>query len=151
MLCILVCHTARASNTYKSSLHIFQFRFPLMTFIFVSESVGSVDSDSESDGGEDLPRQWETTDTCAQLSKEASETGTDDIPYIGTDVQYESEEENAKSQDLAGNNTNQSNNVLLTAQVRRTPLHCHHPLPIVRLLQRRTALSSSSGRYPQFV
>ncbi|KAM5192742.1 rho GTPase-activating protein 45 isoform 2-T2 [Mantella aurantiaca] len=113
-------------------------------------SVGSVDSDSESDGGEDLPRQWETTDTCTQLSKEANETGTDDIPYIGTDVQYESEEENAKSQDLAGKNTNQSNNVLVTAQVRRTPLHCHRPHPIIRLSQ-TTALSSSSDRYAQYV
>ncbi|XP_018415042.1 PREDICTED: minor histocompatibility protein HA-1 isoform X2 [Nanorana parkeri] len=112
------------------------------------ESVGSVDSDSESDGGEDLPRQWETN---AQLSKEVGETGTDDIPFIGTDVQSESEEDNAKSQDLAGSNTNQSNNVLMTAQVMRTPLHCHRHLPIIRLLQGRTTLSSSSGRYPQFV
>lgn len=97
-----------------------------MTFIFVSESVGSVDSDTESDGGEDLPRQWETMAACGQLSKEAIETGTDDIPYIGTDVQSESEEDNSKTQDLAGSNTNQSNNVRLTTQLMRSPLHCQH-------------------------
>lgn len=122
-----------------------------MTFIFVSESVGSVDSDTESDGGEDLPRQWETMAACGQLSKEAIETGTDDIPYIGTDVQSESEEENSKSQDLAGSNTNQSNNVRLTTQLMRSPLHCQRTLPVIRLLQGRSAMSSSSGRYAQFV
>lgn len=90
------------------------------------ESVGSVDSDTESDGGEDLPRQWETMAACGQLSKEAIETGTDDIPYIGTDVQSESEEDNSKTQDLAGSNTNQSNNVRLTTQLMRSPLHCQH-------------------------
>ncbi|XP_040179901.1 rho GTPase-activating protein 45 isoform X2 [Rana temporaria] len=115
------------------------------------ESVGSVDSDTESDGGEDLPRQWETMAACGQLSKEAIETGTDDIPYIGTDVQSESEEENSKSQDLAGSNTNQSNNVRLTTQLMRSPLHCQRTLPVIRLLQGRSAIRSSSGRYPQFV
>lgn len=107
-----------------------------------------MDSDSESDGGEDLSRQWETMATGAEHSKE---TSTDDIPYIGTDVQSESEEENGRSPDLAANNTNQSNNVLLTAEVRRTSLHCHRPFPIMRLLQGRTTLGPSSGLYPQFV
>ncbi|XP_072260897.1 rho GTPase-activating protein 45 isoform X3 [Pyxicephalus adspersus] len=113
------------------------------------ESVGSVESDSESDGG-DLPTQWEAMSS-TQLAKEAVETGTDDIPYIGTDVQSESEEDNVKSQDLAENNTNQSNNVLLTSQVKRTPLRCHHQFPIMRFLQGRTMLSSSSRHCPQFV
>ncbi|XP_077332187.1 rho GTPase-activating protein 45 isoform X2 [Lithobates pipiens] len=115
------------------------------------ESVGSVDSDTESDGGEDLPRQWESMAACGQLSKEAIETGTDDIPYIGTDVQSESEEDNSKSQDLAGSNTNQSNNVRITTQLMRSPLHRQRTLPVIRLLQGRSTLSSSSGRYPQFV
>lgn len=107
-------------------------------------SVGSsVDSESESDGGEDDPGTWETI---------ATQPSPDDIPYIGADAQSESEEDNAPSQgNLAESNTNQSNNVLLTARFLRTPLRCHRPLPVVRVLQGRIALSSSADRCPQFV
>ncbi|XP_056373513.1 rho GTPase-activating protein 45 isoform X2 [Hyla sarda] len=116
-------------------------------------SIGSsVDSESESDGGEDIPSTWESTDPQAAFSKQRSETNTDDIPYIGADAQSESEDDNVPSQgNLAENNTNQSNNVLLTTQFLRTPLRCHRPLPVVRMLQRRIALSSSTDRCPQFV
>ncbi|XP_068090124.1 rho GTPase-activating protein 45 isoform X2 [Hyperolius riggenbachi] len=113
------------------------------------ESVGSVDSDSESDGVEDTPREWETEHPGNKFFKQVSETSTDDIPYIGADAQSESEEDTAKSHDLAGSNTNQSNNVFLTTGFRRTHGHCHYP--ILNVLQRRTTLSSSSGRCPQFV
>ncbi|KAM4051917.1 rho GTPase-activating protein 45 isoform 2-T2 [Anomaloglossus baeobatrachus] len=110
-------------------------------------SVGSsVDSESESDGGEDIQHTWGT------LSTQARETSTDDIPYIGADAQSESEEDNAPSQgNLAENNTNQSNNVLLAARFVRTPLHCHRPLPVIRVLQGRIALSSLTEHCPQFV
>ncbi|XP_071967553.1 rho GTPase-activating protein 45 isoform X4 [Engystomops pustulosus] len=116
-------------------------------------SVGSsVDSESESDGGEDIPNAWENNGPRAKFSKQPSETSTDDIPYIGADAQSESEEDNAPSQGyLAENNTNQSNNVLLTAEYLRTPLHCHRPPPIVRVLRGRIALCSSNDRCPQFV
>lgn len=113
-------------------------------------SVGSsVDSESESDGGEDVPSTWETITEHAPFTKHPS---ADDIPYIGADAQSESEEDNAPSQgNLAETNTNQSNNVLLTAQFLRTPLRCHRPLPVIRVLQARPALSSSTDRCPQFV
>ncbi|XP_063770429.1 LOW QUALITY PROTEIN: rho GTPase-activating protein 45 [Pseudophryne corroboree] len=117
------------------------------------QSIGSsVDSDSESDGGDDMPRSWETIATCTQFAKQASETSTDDIPYIGTDAQSESEEDSTQNQgNLAENNTNQSNNVLLTTRFLRTPLHCHRLLPTIRVLQGRIALSSSTERFPRFV
>lgn len=113
-------------------------------------SVGSsVDSESESDGGEDVPGTWETITEHAPFTKHPS---ADDIPYIGADAQSESEEDNAPSQgNLAETNTNQSNNVLLTAQFLRTPLRCHRPLPVIQVLQARIALSSSTDRCPQFV
>ncbi|XP_044125362.1 rho GTPase-activating protein 45 isoform X1 [Bufo gargarizans] len=116
-------------------------------------SVGSsVDSESESDGGEDLPSTWETIDPRVPFSKQPIEASTDDIPYIGVDAQSESEEDNAPSQgNLAENNTNQSNNVLSTAQFLRTPLQCYRPLPVVRVLQGRIALSTSTDRCPRFV
>ncbi|XP_075062014.1 rho GTPase-activating protein 45 [Mixophyes fleayi] len=117
------------------------------------ESIGSsVDSDSESDGGDDIPRTWENTAPHAQFSKHASETSTDDIPYIGADAQSESEEDSTQNQgNLAENNTNQSNNVLLTTRFLRTPLRCHRPLPTIRVLQGRIAMSSSTDRCPRFV
>lgn len=116
----------------------------------LSASVGSsVDSESESDGGEDVPSTWETITEHAPFTKHPS---ADNIPYIGADAQSESEEDNAPSQgNLAETNTNQSNNVLLTAQFLRTPLRCHRPLPVIRVLQARLALSSSTDRCPQFV
>ncbi|KAM3938819.1 rho GTPase-activating protein 45 isoform 2-T2 [Leptodactylus fuscus] len=115
-------------------------------------SIGSsVDSESESDGG-DSPSTWKTIDPCAQFSKQPSQTSTDDIPYIGADAQSESEEDNTPSQgNLAENNTNQSNNVLLTTQFLRTPLHCYRPPPVIRMVQGKTALSSSTDCWPQFV
>ncbi|KAM9330605.1 rho GTPase-activating protein 45 [Gastrophryne carolinensis] len=109
-------------------------------------SLGSADSDSESDGEEDLPSQWESTTSHSRHENQASENSTEDIPYIGADAG--SEEDCAKGQDLAGNNTNQSNNVLLSNNFKRTPLRCHCRRPIARALQGRSA---SSGRCPQFV
>ncbi|XP_066460846.1 rho GTPase-activating protein 45 isoform X2 [Eleutherodactylus coqui] len=110
-------------------------------------SVGSsVDSESESDGGEDIPSAWESTGPHAPFPQQAS----DDIPYIGADAQSESEEDNNEA-NLAESNTNQSNNVLLNTRLLRTPLHCHRALPVIPVLQGRIALSSSMDRCPQFV
>ncbi|XP_075707134.1 rho GTPase-activating protein 45 [Rhinoderma darwinii] len=116
-------------------------------------SVGSsVDSESESDGGEDIRNAWKSKAPSAPFSKQPSETSTDDIPYIGADAESGSEEDCVTSQgNLAENNTNQSNNVLLTTRFLRTPLRCHRALPVVRVLQGRIALSSSTDHYPQFV
>ncbi|XP_069818501.1 rho GTPase-activating protein 45 isoform X2 [Dendropsophus ebraccatus] len=120
--------------------------------VFRASIGSSVDSESESDGGEDIPSAWETTATNDPFSKHPSETNTDDIPYIGADAQSESEEDNVPSQgNLAENNTNQSNNVLLTTRFLRTPLRCNRPLPVVRMFQGRIALSSSTDSCPQFV
>ncbi|XP_073541486.1 rho GTPase-activating protein 45 [Phyllobates terribilis] len=120
--------------------------------VFRASLGSSVDSESESDGGEDIQHTWESLSTSAQFSKQHSETSTDDIPYIGGDAQSESEEDNAPSQGiLAENNTNQSNNVLLASRFLRNPLHCHRPLPVIRVLQRKIALSSPTEHCPQFV
>ncbi|CAH2292985.1 minor histocompatibility HA-1 isoform X1 [Pelobates cultripes] len=117
---------------------------------FRDQTASSLDSDSESDGGEDLTEPWEPTRTRGHLTKQASETSADDIPYIGTDGHSESEEDGQSRGSLAENNTNQSNNVLLTKQCQIPPVRCHRPLPIIRMLQTRIAMSSSD-RCPQFV
>ncbi|KAM8961850.1 rho GTPase-activating protein 45 isoform 2-T2 [Pelodytes ibericus] len=119
--------------------------------VFRDQSTPSVDSESESDGGEDLTAQWAPIPKRGQLTKQASETSADDIPYIEADGQSESEEDGQIQVNLAENNTNQSNNVLLNRRCQIPPLRCHRPLPAIRLLQRRIAMSSAADRCPQFV
>ncbi|KAM4810625.1 rho GTPase-activating protein 45 [Rhinophrynus dorsalis] len=110
------------------------------------------ESDSESDGGEDIPGTWESSSHRSHLTKQASETSVDDIPYIGADGQSESEEDGAQSLvSLAENNTNQSNNVLMNTYCLMPPLHCHHPRPVIRTLRGRIAVSSATDRSPRFV
>uniref|UniRef100_A0A8C5LLR9 Rho GTPase activating protein 45 n=1 Tax=Leptobrachium leishanense TaxID=445787 RepID=A0A8C5LLR9_9ANUR len=119
--------------------------------VFRDQTASSVDSDSESDGGEDLTKQWEPEPARGHLTKQASETSTDDVPYIEADGQSESEEDGQGSQgNLAENNTNQSNNVLLSNHCPVPSSRCHRPLPIIRLLQTRIAMSSAD-RCSQFV
>ncbi|KAM4707697.1 rho GTPase-activating protein 45 isoform 2-T2 [Discoglossus pictus] len=120
--------------------------------VFRDEARTPGDSDSESDGGDDRQAPWEPVSPRGHLTKQASETSGDDIPYIGTDGQSESEEDRAHSREsLAEGNTNQSNNVMLRAHCPYPALYCRRPLPTVRLLQGRIAVSSAANRRPQFV
>ncbi|XP_053320629.1 rho GTPase-activating protein 45 isoform X2 [Spea bombifrons] len=119
---------------------------------FRDQTASSLDSDSDSDGGEDLTEGWEPASLKGQLTKQASETSTDDIPYIGADCQSESEEDGQTRRNLAESNTNQSNNVLLNSRRLMPPLHCRHPLPVIRVLHGRIAMSAAAAdRCPQFV
>ncbi|XP_053558787.1 rho GTPase-activating protein 45 [Bombina bombina] len=120
--------------------------------VFRDQTENAADSDSESDGGEDIRRTWEHGSVRGHLIKQGSETSTDDIPYIGEDSQLESEEDRGHSREnLEEHNTNQSNNVLPRAHCPLPTAHCYRPRATVRLLQGRIAVSSSADRQPQFV
>eukprot|EP00079_Xenopus_tropicalis_P028208 XP_012823009.1 PREDICTED: minor histocompatibility protein HA-1 isoform X3 [Xenopus tropicalis] len=120
--------------------------------VFKEPGASPVESDSESDAAEDIPGTWEPQSTRGHLTKEASVTSTEDIPSIEGEAQSESEDDRDQSQgNLAENNTNQSNNVVLNGHCLMPHLHCHTQLPAIRMLHGKIYVTSAADRRPRFV
>ncbi|KAG8454628.1 hypothetical protein GDO86_001012 [Hymenochirus boettgeri] len=113
------------------------------------EQVGSsVDSDSESDGGENIPAIWNPATSQGFLIKDAS---ADDTPFTEGDGQSESEDDRDQSQgSLAENNTNHSNNVI-NNHCWNSYVHCHTELPSIRILRGKIYLNPAADQHPCFV
>ncbi|NP_001086672.1 rho GTPase-activating protein 45 [Xenopus laevis] len=119
--------------------------------VFKEPGASTVESDSESDGAEDIPGTWKPQTTRGHLTKEASVTSAEDIPYIEGEAQSESEEDRDQTQEnLAENNTNQSNNVAVNGHCCVPHFHCHTQLPAIRMMHGKIYVSSADRR-PHFV
>ncbi|XP_041435837.1 rho GTPase-activating protein 45-like isoform X3 [Xenopus laevis] len=140
---------ARLQVTAKEELSELTSEYQLS--VFKEPGASPVESDSEPDVAEDIPGTWEHQSTRGHLTKEESVTSAEDIPYIEGEAQSESEEDRDQSQmNLADNNTNQSNNVVLNGHCLVPHLHCHTQLPAIRM-RRGKMYMASVDRCPRFV